>query len=79
MSRSRIWYAAILLLAIIALSIAFAGCAQTPRQSYVNRVRAVCGDRIANLYAVHKWHDRDYAQDSIMITCITFGDPQQSR
>jgi len=59
-----------LFMALVAL--ALAGCAQAPKDSYVERVRRVCGAEIARDYASVKWRDRDYAQDSLLVSCIVF-------
>lgn len=50
------------------------GCDMTrkPKDSYIDRVEKACGARIAIAYANTKWQDRDYAQDSLQITCILF-------
>lgn len=61
-----------LTLALVAATFALTGCAMKPKDSYVDRVRDACGPRIAHEYAVTKWKDRDYAQDSLQITCILF-------
>jgi hypothetical protein len=57
-----------------AAGLVLAGCARTPRGSYVDRVRTVCGPEIARDYASVKWRDRDYAQDSLLVSCIVFKD-----
>jgi hypothetical protein len=60
----------LLVLPIVAASLS--ACAQKPKDSYVDRVRNLCGDEIADLYKDTKWRDRDYAQDSLLVTCIAF-------
>lgn len=55
-------------------ALAFTGCAQAPKDSYVQRVRAVCGPDIAAEYAGTKWRDRDYAHDALLTSCMAFRD-----
>jgi hypothetical protein len=52
------------------------GCdySKKPKDSFVERVRLVCGDDIARKYANVRWRDRDYAQDSLLAMCIAYGD-----
>jgi hypothetical protein len=61
-------------IAIIGLAFGSQGCfldkAKKPKSGYVERVREICGDETADLYASVKWRDRDYAQDSMLIWCI---------
>jgi hypothetical protein len=60
------------LVLVAILSLALSACAQKPKGSFVERVREVCGPRIAAGYANTKWKDRDYAQDYFLGTCILF-------
>lgn len=53
------------------------GCAQKPKGSYVDRVREVCGDNVAENYSNTKWKDRDYAHDAILVECMAF--PEEDR
>lgn len=62
----------LLLVAGLALSLTACDSTRKPKDSYIDRVQEVCGPRIAREYAITRWRDRDYAQDSFMITCILF-------
>lgn len=57
-------------------TIALTGCDMTrkPKASYIDRVAKVCGPDIARDYATVGWKDRDYAQDSLLVSCIVFKD-----